>query len=77
MSHGVENSFRKQRRETRTPVILSLSVVLYGDKDRLGGLRRREEEAGGWLDLEFEQAKRPDPAEHRGAGEAGENKQRV
>lgn len=45
----VANNFRKQRGETRTPVILSVSVVRRSDKDRLGGLTRRRR-----LDLELQ-----------------------
>lgn len=55
MLHGVENSFRKQKRETRTPVILSVSVVWYSDRDRFNGLGKRR--GGRWLDPEFKQAR--------------------
>ncbi len=44
----VANSFRKQRRETRAPVILSVSDVQRGDKDALGGLTRRRQRVGVW-----------------------------
>lgn len=73
----VANGFRKQSRETRAPVILSVSAVRRGDKDRLGGLRRGRR-AGGLLGWTLNSCKQGDWTQpSNGDGEAGENKQRL